>query len=260
MAKVQPELIHRLREMKGWSQSKLAQKAGIDAKTLSSVLNGKPYREDTISRIADALDVTPAELLEGSTPSPADARASTERHFQLQLVLSIPFEAVNTADGLSDLLRHISTLINAKGPISVVDVKAGSVILTLSLSEQDLRALILAAIVDDLEEIEFESLAVLDEGFEMPFNLPHVLDADSISKAHMETRKKATEARKTRAERKRKRAERKTKQADSENDPFDKIKKAAEAEARLRETLRKRSEGEDLDPKAKRKPNATGDS
>ena len=259
MAQVQPELIHRLREMKGWSQSKLAQKAGIDAKTLSSVLNGKPYREDTISRIAEALGVTPGELLDGYTPTAADARASTERHFQLQLVLSIPFEAVNTADGLSDLLRHISTLINAKGPISVVDVKAGSVVLTLSMSEKDLRALILAAIVDDLEEIEFSSLTVLDEDFTMPFNLPHVLDADSISKAHAETRKKATEARKQRTERQRKRAERETKQPESENDPFDKIKKAAESEARLRETLRKLSEGEELDTKAKRKPNTTGD-
>lgn len=249
MAKVQPELIHRLREMKGWSQSKLAQKAGIDAKTLSSVLNGKPYREDTISRIAEALGVTPGELLDGYASSTAGVEVPTEPRFEVKLVLSIPFEAVKTADGLSDLLRHISTLIDAKGAISVLDVKAGSVVLTLQMSEEDLRALILAAIVDDLEEIEFSSLTVLDEGFEMPFNLPHVLDADSISKAEAELRAKAADARKKRSKRKKKPTE--------GNEQIDEQRRRDDLFSQYTHGKRKHTEE---GPKTKSNPDTSGDS
>lgn len=194
MAKVQAESIHRLRELKGWSQNELALEAGIDAKTLNSVLKGNAYQQKTIRRIADALGVTPADLLEGSPPPAADANASAEQRLQVQVVLSMPFDSVKTATGLSELLRHITTLIDAKSEISVVDVKAGSVVITLEMSLDDVLSLIVAAASGELEEIEFVSLTVLDDILNVTIPSSRDLDPDFIngSLAEMYKQKKET--------------------------------------------------------------------
>lgn len=192
MAKVDAEAIHRLREGKGWSQAKLAQKAGIDPKTLSSVLNGNPCREDTISRIADALAVTPADILEGHA-APATgivvAPVSGEKRYAVLLALAIPFDGLEQPEGLARLIAQIATQINAQHGIEVLDLRAGSVLITLELTGEDLTALIRAAMALNLDQIGFRSLHVLDEDFEMPDSLPPILGLDEILRRRKEDRR-----------------------------------------------------------------------
>ncbi|MBX3444183.1 MAG: helix-turn-helix transcriptional regulator [Planctomyces sp.] len=247
MRKVSREAVEQLLEAKALSQARLAKLAGITPKTLTNVLNGNSYRRDTLALIAEVLNVEPDDLLEGSTPSAATAAS---RQITIQVVLGLPIEMAETSEGVSNLLSQVSTLMHAIGTLSVSGLEEGSIKLTLKMCEEDARSLVVAAFNGHLEELAFISLTVLDEDFEMPLTLPHAIDLEIIEE------KKAYIRRMMR----KKPGKRKTKQADSENDPFDKIKKAAESEKRLRETLRKLSEGEELDTKAKRKPNATGDS
>lgn len=152
MPTVRPDLVRTLLHNKGWSQDDLADKAGVNAKTVTRMLKGLPCNISTISFVAGALKVEPSAIIDDGTPSPSNG-GSNEPRFEVQLVLSIPFEAVKTADGLSDLLRHISKLIDAKGAISVVDVQSGSLHLTIQISEEDLRSLIEAGTKGTFEEL-----------------------------------------------------------------------------------------------------------
>ena len=106
----------------------------------------------------------------------------------------MPFDSVKTATGLSELLRHITTLIDAKSEISVVDVKAGSVVITLEMSLDDVLSLIVAAASGELEEIEFVSLTVLDDILNVTIPSSRDLDPDFIngSLAEMYKQKKET--------------------------------------------------------------------
>lgn len=192
MAKANADAIRRLREDKGWSQAKLAHKAGIDPKTLSSVLNGNPFREDTISRIADALAVTPADILERRDAPVANlamAPASGEKRYAVLLALAIPFDGLERPEGLARLVAQIGTQINAQHGIEVLDLRAGSVLITLELTAEDLTALIRAAMELNLDEIGFRSLHVLDEDFEMPDNLPPILGLDEILRLRKQQRR-----------------------------------------------------------------------
>lgn len=47
------------RAARGWSQSDLAQKAGITQTTISSIENSKPALPKTIQKIAEAFSKTP---------------------------------------------------------------------------------------------------------------------------------------------------------------------------------------------------------
>lgn len=56
--------IRRLRNDKGWSQEALAHEAGVNRSYLSRVEKGGPYVGlEVIGKIAEALEVEPAELL-----------------------------------------------------------------------------------------------------------------------------------------------------------------------------------------------------
>jgi len=200
MAKADAETIHRLRKGKGWSQAKLAHKAGIDPKTLSSVLNGNPYREDTISRIADALAVTPADIIKGYDIPIADSAvvpASGEKRYAVLLALAIPFDGLEQPEGLAKLVAQIATQINAQHSIKVLDLRAGSVLITLELSQEDLTALIRAAMDLKLDALGFQSLHVLDEEFTMPDNLPPILGASEILRRRKEKRNERRQSGKT---------------------------------------------------------------
>ncbi len=192
MAKANADAIRRLREGKGWSQTKLAHKAGIDPKTLSSVLNGNPFREDTISRIADALAVTPADIIEGHAApvaGSAAASASGEKRYAVLLALAIPFDGLEQPEGLAKLVAQIATQINAQHGIEVLDLRAGSVLITLELTAEDLTALVRAAMALKLDEIGFRSLHVLNEDFEIPDNLPPILSLNEILRLRKQQRR-----------------------------------------------------------------------
>jgi len=57
--------LRRLRADKGWSQEELAFEAGVNRSYLARVEAGRPYVGlEIIGRLAEALEVEPAELLQ----------------------------------------------------------------------------------------------------------------------------------------------------------------------------------------------------
>lgn len=60
-----PEKIKKARTDRGYSQEKLAEKAGVSLRTVQRVENGKTDPQgDTLVRLAEALDVSPDDLVE----------------------------------------------------------------------------------------------------------------------------------------------------------------------------------------------------
>jgi transcriptional regulator with XRE-family HTH domain len=190
MPTVRADVVTRLREAKGWSQEMLARKALVEPKTLSNMLTGRrPPRLSTIAKIAKALGVEPGELIEGHDPEPPPDAAANR--VEVRLVLSIPYKGLEQSEGLRQLVGLISSLVQAKHAISVVDASPGSVILTLKMSEEDVYALIKAAMALKLDEIGFSLLHVLDEDFEMPDNLPPILSLNEIFRLRKKQREKS---------------------------------------------------------------------
>ena len=60
------EKLRRLRRGKAWTQEQLAAQAGISPSTVVEIENGKSKtpHPGTLGKLADALDVSPADLLE----------------------------------------------------------------------------------------------------------------------------------------------------------------------------------------------------
>lgn len=70
---IRADVIERLREARGLSVAKLAERAGIDAKTLKRIQNGGNAFLETIQRIAKALNATPDSLRADIEPEGKEA-------------------------------------------------------------------------------------------------------------------------------------------------------------------------------------------
>lgn len=73
LMKIDPESLRSLRQKRKLSRSGLAERSGIAVRTIQRLENepqrGQKSREDTVNRLADALDVEP-EVLSGKSPLP----------------------------------------------------------------------------------------------------------------------------------------------------------------------------------------------
>jgi transcriptional regulator with XRE-family HTH domain len=75
------ERLRHRRQLMGWTQERLAVKAGTNQAVIQKIENGKSLRPRKIDRIAAVLDVTPAWLMFGeaaASPLPDDAREVAE--------------------------------------------------------------------------------------------------------------------------------------------------------------------------------------
>jgi DNA-binding Xre family transcriptional regulator len=71
--------VDELAERRGWTAQRLAEKAGLDVKTVRNIVNGRATRVDleTIRRLVDALGVEPGALWRRSSRSSRDRWAAT---------------------------------------------------------------------------------------------------------------------------------------------------------------------------------------
>jgi transcriptional regulator with XRE-family HTH domain len=58
------ERIREVRQSRGWSQERLAVEAGIYSRTVQRIESGEDFTFGSLTSIARALDVGPADLLE----------------------------------------------------------------------------------------------------------------------------------------------------------------------------------------------------
>jgi len=73
--------IHELRQLKGWSQAELAERAGVARATINRLELRSPRQLDTraVDAIALALDVEPGYLLVWSRPTLPAAREKARK-------------------------------------------------------------------------------------------------------------------------------------------------------------------------------------
>lgn len=55
-------LLHRLRLERGWTKEELARRAEVSSQTIRKAERGFALREDSMAKIARALEVSPEEL------------------------------------------------------------------------------------------------------------------------------------------------------------------------------------------------------
>jgi transcriptional regulator with XRE-family HTH domain len=181
MAKVEVDRLHELREARGWSQETLARKAGIDPKTLSSLLGGKECRIETLRLIADALGVKPAEIIKGAKTDPPPHLPKglfKPSRFKARLRLDLDF---NSYDELKDAHELIAVLMNRLEFSDEPDVTGfdeGSVLITLSMDGEDLEKLIQAYLRHRLDDLSIGAITVLSDEFQVPYNLPKTIDSE----------------------------------------------------------------------------------
>jgi transcriptional regulator with XRE-family HTH domain len=71
--------VDELAERRGWTAQRLAEKSGLDVKTVRNIVNGRATRVDleTIRRLVDALGVEPGALWRRTSRSSRDRWAAT---------------------------------------------------------------------------------------------------------------------------------------------------------------------------------------
>jgi transcriptional regulator with XRE-family HTH domain len=138
--------LRKLRAGRGWRQEDLARKAGCHLKSVRNAENGEPVVVPTLAAIAGALKVEPKDLLLADQD-----QAQPTATFRLQLVIETDIEKLNHSPRLHSLIELLTKMLQAAdGEITITDMKAGSIIVTLAMNE--VHALQLAALFPDFQE------------------------------------------------------------------------------------------------------------
>ncbi|WP_437193667.1 helix-turn-helix domain-containing protein [Planctomicrobium sp. SH527] len=184
MALAKPDVIYQLHQAKGWSQERLAEKAGIDPKTASNVMQGRPCKISTLALIAQALGVEPSRIIQGDFPDPdsdTDRRSRSmtlkQRRAKARIRLDVDYNSYDELKDLSELIAVLMERIKAKEDVFVTDYAKGSVLVTLSMGQDDLEKLILAYLTHSLDDLPIHSITVLYDPGGLASNLPQVIDS-----------------------------------------------------------------------------------
>jgi transcriptional regulator with XRE-family HTH domain len=62
-------LLHRLRLEHGWTKEELARQAEVSSQTIRKAERGFPLREDSMAKIARALEASPGEIFAERWPT-----------------------------------------------------------------------------------------------------------------------------------------------------------------------------------------------
>lgn len=172
----------------------LAKKAGIDPKTLSNWMNGGNARLSNIALVAEALDVPPSRIIHGYDPDPSPSTPYPilkKSRVQVELKLLLDFASFDELRELDVLLPRLRELTGATKEIAVIAISEGSVLVTLSMYWEDAEKLIAAYMDHKLDELPIGSLRVLSAHFEMPDNLPRLID--SVVRDHWHNQRRIIE-------------------------------------------------------------------
>jgi serine/threonine protein kinase len=106
-----------------------------------------------------------ARLIDRMMAKHAEQRCQTakERRVEVTVTVSIPFEEFDQSEQLVGLIELFSRLVKAKDAIEVNGLVPGSTIITLEMSETDVRALISAFMIGKLDELPIEAIRLPDD-------------------------------------------------------------------------------------------------
>jgi len=135
---------------KGWTKEQLASKADCARRSIYSAEKGNSISVTTLGLIANALKVSPKELLLSESPQPSP------NLFRLQLVIEADMDKLNQSHAIESFVSLLRNLIPAQDDIVLKDIRQGSIILTLELEEEDARELV--TIMPTFAEIARDSI------------------------------------------------------------------------------------------------------
>lgn len=139
---IRGDAVRTFRLQRDWGEDELASRAGYSRKTIYNIENepGKRVYAATLMAIAKALGVGHAELLAGPVGecSPPEGRriSGVSIHFTLN------FQNVDASDELISRMERLAAAIGATAEIEVFAVRAGSLIATVGMSEEDVLRLV----------------------------------------------------------------------------------------------------------------------
>ena len=156
------EAIKRLRLEKGWRVEDLAKKAICSVRTLDNIEKGASVYMNTLSKIANALDVEYKTLLPGGEPPAEPPRP--EPRVQVQITFAIPFAQFDESKQLGGLIEFLKKFMKGGGDVDVLGVEPGSTIITLEMNVEDMNALLSAYKKGKLAEIHCTELRLSHAG------------------------------------------------------------------------------------------------
>jgi transcriptional regulator with XRE-family HTH domain len=134
--------IQELRMAKGWTGSDLAERAQLSPRTISNVEADKNVFLTTLRCIADALQCKVSDLLTyDATWEPAADRAV--RTITVRVVINTDISS-SDEKGMCMLTEMLAQLAKLQDHVVIEDVTEGSVVIHLSLTEDDVNRLIQA--------------------------------------------------------------------------------------------------------------------
>ncbi|MCZ2343632.1 MAG: helix-turn-helix domain-containing protein [Bacteroidales bacterium] len=158
MPEVRPDAILRLLAAKGWSKERLAKKAGVNPRTISNILSGKPFRADTLGCIAEALRVPAAALLVGYEDDPLAVAGREDA--SVRISIDIPLKVFKQEEVLKPWMEAFKMLATLQSNITINDIREGSVKLDLSMSDTDAARLVRAFAAGKLDQAKITQVAV----------------------------------------------------------------------------------------------------
>jgi len=174
---VQPDgqMLKRLRTEKGWSQEELAGRAIVSKKTVENIEAGKPTYAGTLAKLAKSLGIEAKQLLALDGRRQANCALEDQAKRKVEQVRSPAIAAGRDAEGADQnrswieiviggdldnfteekeraLFGVIKKLLVITGNIRLINIREGSVILTLELTAEQAKQLLQAVKVGALAE------------------------------------------------------------------------------------------------------------
>jgi transcriptional regulator with XRE-family HTH domain len=154
-----PGEIRSLRIAKGLGQPELAKASIVSVKTLSGIENGNAAYLKTFAKIAKALGVECAQLIEGATiPKQSTESGASRRLVRIGIKIDIPFDDFDETHPLAGLMAQLTTTIAAAGPVAVFNIEPGCVKLTLEMPEGDAGQLVRAFGLGNLDGLQVDAV------------------------------------------------------------------------------------------------------
>jgi transcriptional regulator with XRE-family HTH domain len=154
--------VRRLRKQRTWTVKELAAETGLGQRTIEKIESGdKPVLKESLSNVAHALDTTLEHLTSPDPslpPAPAIQFPPDSCPSQINLIFSLQYDRFDVATQLHPLIDSLTKLIGAATPIRVDKVTSGSVIITVTLTLDDLHKLLEAFREGKLAQLRLEAI------------------------------------------------------------------------------------------------------
>lgn len=123
------EEFHRLRTLLGMSINALAERSGVDSRTIYRAIEGKRIALENIAKIAQKLNTTPIALITGEPPTALELRLTkgpVRGVSAVTVIESNDFATLDESTAPDEMLRVIADAIKNKKQVVILSVKPGN--------------------------------------------------------------------------------------------------------------------------------------